>query len=36
MDEMNDLDEETAKNENDTKPNIFSPMKVIASVCFNF
>jgi hypothetical protein len=33
---MNDIDEETAKNEIDTKPNIFSPMKLIASECFNF
>jgi hypothetical protein len=33
---MIDIDEETAKNEIDTKPNIFSSMKLIASICFNF
>jgi hypothetical protein len=36
MDEMNDIDEETAKNKIDTKPNIFSPMKLIAKIMFQF
>jgi hypothetical protein len=35
MDEVNDIDEETTKNEIDTKPNIFSPMKLI-QIMFQF